>query len=405
MSSEGSWRNLELRVAQFFQRNGYTARTNHKEQGRSGLIHEVDVLAERRDAAGMHRVAVECKAWGSPIEKDVVYKLEKVVEDTAITKGIIVSLGGLRSGARTAAERANIEVWGRDEIRHYLGDEALAGSPLEVPDEAVGVLVAVTRQAAEKEIRKARGGFAGIGTEAVASIDLLWVPAFEFQLAITRLRPGVLKDREEVVRRWALFEALTGRLIGSRDEPRAFTTVAMSAATLRRQKAPPQIVSDVKRIVAKHRNARSEAAQKTRQIAYNAVGLPGSTREFAVESEKEVFVSYYVGLLRRKGSERFVAVHAGAGSRTEAVEHALHERIDVVRQAQEEFTAKRARRMETAAEPMVGPLDRPPPPNLSAGRAPCQCGAEMVLRHRKSDGEAFWGCSTFPRCRHTRPAG
>ncbi len=28
-----------------------------------------------------------------------------------------------------------------------------------------------------------------------------------------------------------------------------------------------------------------------------------------------------------------------------------------------------------------------------------KCGAKMVLRHRKSDGRAFYGCSTFPQCR------
>lgn len=77
-TTAASWRNLEQRVAQYFERNGYTAHVNHREQGRSGLLHEIDVLAEKRDAAGIHRVVVECKAWRSPIEKDVVYKLEKV---------------------------------------------------------------------------------------------------------------------------------------------------------------------------------------------------------------------------------------------------------------------------------------------------------------------------------------
>lgn len=26
----------------------------------------------------------------------------------------------------------------------------------------------------------------------------------------------------------------------------------------------------------------------------------------------------------------------------------------------------------------------------------------MVLRHRRSDGKPFWGCSKFPKCRGTR---
>lgn len=30
------------------------------------------------------------------------------------------------------------------------------------------------------------------------------------------------------------------------------------------------------------------------------------------------------------------------------------------------------------------------------------CGSTMVRRERRSDGAAFWGCSTFPACRGTR---
>ena len=34
----------------------------------------------------------------------------------------------------------------------------------------------------------------------------------------------------------------------------------------------------------------------------------------------------------------------------------------------------------------------------------CHCGAPMVLRQRRRDGASFYGCSTFPTCRHTQPA-
>lgn len=33
-----------------------------------------------------------------------------------------------------------------------------------------------------------------------------------------------------------------------------------------------------------------------------------------------------------------------------------------------------------------------------------KCGAKMILRHRKSDGAAFYGCSRYPQCRGTRQA-
>ena len=396
---ESIWRSLEQRVAQYFARNGYIARTNQKEQGRSGLIHELDVLAEKRDAAGVHRVAVECKAWRTPIEKDVIYKLEEVMRDTGLSKGIIVSAGGLRAGARTAADQAHIEVWGVDEIRHLLGEEALAGLPLAVAEEALGVEPTVSRDAAERAIKKARAGLGGIGGEEIASIDLVWLPAYDLQLAVTRVHVGMIRDRQEVIRRWNLYEAITGRLIGQRDDPRAFAPIALAGAVLRPQRSSAQVVGNLRSTIGKHRNAKSEAALNARQAKYNAIGLPGSTLEIVVEREKHVFLPFYVGLLRRKGTERLVAVHGGLGTRYEAVEHALHEKLDVLHRALEDGKPR-----APANELLVhSPVQDAPAPATT--RAPdCTCGAAMVMRHRKSDGVAFWGCSSFPRCRQTRPA-
>jgi hypothetical protein len=51
----------------------------------------------------------------------------------------------------------------------------------------------------------------------------------------------------------------------------------------------------------------------------------------------------------------------------------------------------------------VVPLTSISAPHEDVARA-CRCGAPMVLRHRRSDGAAFYGCATFPACRHTQPA-
>jgi len=52
------------------------------------------------------------------------------------------------------------------------------------------------------------------------------------------------------------------------------------------------------------------------------------------------------------------------------------------------------------AEP-VGPAPRTS--ELPSTDGPCVCGGAMVLRRRRSDGNPFYGCSAFPRCRKTRP--
>lgn len=76
------------------------------------------------------------------------------------------------------------------------------------------------------------------------------------------------------------------------------------------------------------------------------------------------------------------------------------------------------RRFPPAASPAVKqhaprPPDRrpsatpTPPTSPPAGQSPpvCRCGAQMVRRSRRSDGAAFYGCSTFPACRRTRAIG
>ncbi len=53
----------------------------------------------------------------------------------------------------------------------------------------------------------------------------------------------------------------------------------------------------------------------------------------------------------------------------------------------------------------AGRTARPPAaPAEPGGRRPCACGADLVLRYRRSDKQPFWGCSTFPACRQTQQA-
>lgn len=59
----------------------------------------------------------------------------------------------------------------------------------------------------------------------------------------------------------------------------------------------------------------------------------------------------------------------------------------------------------TSAPPKVGPLPSAKPAGLATDCP--RCGAAMVLRTSRQGanaGGAFWGCSTFPKYRGTRPA-
>src|SRR5215211_3329783 len=85
------WAELERAVEQVFAADGYTTARNTRIVGRSGGTHEIDVLAEKQDAVTSVRVAVECKAWDRPINKDVVAKAAWVRDDAGIHKTIVVT--------------------------------------------------------------------------------------------------------------------------------------------------------------------------------------------------------------------------------------------------------------------------------------------------------------------------
>jgi len=105
---------LEQHVAAAFAAAGYRVQTNVVREDRNGTRHEIDVLAEKADDLLILTVAVECKAWVNPIEKDVITKSDYVRRQLGIGHGVVVSLNGARAGALAAARELGIIVWGPD---------------------------------------------------------------------------------------------------------------------------------------------------------------------------------------------------------------------------------------------------------------------------------------------------
>jgi predicted helicase len=63
-------------------------------KGKSGVRHQIDVLTAHSDGTTIHETAIECKFRKGKVNKDVVMKLVQILEDTGISKGIIVSKSG-----------------------------------------------------------------------------------------------------------------------------------------------------------------------------------------------------------------------------------------------------------------------------------------------------------------------
>ena len=72
---------LERQVADVFAAVGYRVQQNVVREGRGGGRYEIDVLAEKTDELLTLSVAIECKAWASPIDRDIVAKLNEARRD------------------------------------------------------------------------------------------------------------------------------------------------------------------------------------------------------------------------------------------------------------------------------------------------------------------------------------
>lgn len=67
MGKRTDWKEYERKIGGYFRRRGYNVVENKRIKGKSGAEYEIDVLAE--DYFGFVRIACQCKAWRSDLEK------------------------------------------------------------------------------------------------------------------------------------------------------------------------------------------------------------------------------------------------------------------------------------------------------------------------------------------------
>lgn len=79
-----------------------------KVTGKSGIEHQVDVLASHSDGIHTYKTAIECKFWKENISKDIVMKVEAVIRDANIDKGVIVSKVGFTPDAIAYAQYVKV---------------------------------------------------------------------------------------------------------------------------------------------------------------------------------------------------------------------------------------------------------------------------------------------------------
>ena len=123
-------------VEKILAARGYKTQRRIRLKGLKNVPHEIDVLAQK----GNITMVVECKNWKAPVGKEVVMKLDSMLEDLGPKyTGIIASYAGFTEDARNFAEQSGIELWERDYLKEeffkvFVGrvEEATFEKPIKV---------------------------------------------------------------------------------------------------------------------------------------------------------------------------------------------------------------------------------------------------------------------------------
>lgn len=200
---------LELKLTDLFQKNGYNTIHNAKKVGRSGVEHQIDVLAEYSCPLHVSRLVIEAKSYESPIDKDRIMKLIQIVDDIGADRGIIITTSYFTPEAIGTAKGYNVELWDREQLSKFLGEIEISASEKGLPEQVSlkqrtvkPVLSIENAKVIENTTleQRAKGGFLGAGKirETLDAITLKYFPCYEaeIQTSINEIeKTGLLSKR------------------------------------------------------------------------------------------------------------------------------------------------------------------------------------------------------------------
>lgn len=323
---------LERRVAALLESLGYTTRLNVVLTGRSGATHEIDVIGEKSDQLTTFTIAVECKAWEHPIEKDVVAKFAYVLGDLGLRKGVIACLSGYRSGAATAASESGIELWGPDELRQRLGQVALADISSASSRGAIslGFSMNTTLDHAMSLARKQTKGRLGFGSETIAWTGTAWLPVVIVQVAVSAVT-GRMRKVEQIFRVWNVYELVGRGLVASYGQQPALSEVELAPTSIRARIKQSTVRRDIEQAVSKFESVSTEAARARHAATLSELGVPSPYRAVP-ETMTDAFLPVHLILARRDG-ERLLAVDAHSGLLHQQLTASLSRHSQLVRES------------------------------------------------------------------------
>ncbi len=211
MSEQKNGLALERTIAELFRSKGYEVTHNVWLRGRSGVKHQIDVLAEYKAPLHKSRIIIECKAHDNPIGKDVVIKLIQEVEDLGVDRGILITTSYFTSDAVSIARGRPISLWDGNKLRTLLG---------EIPRDkevTTNIFYAKPRIRTTKAIEVVDKEVRGLWRKRGKVIEkaLIFYPYYELTLkARIQENKGIIvkKIEEKIVAITAICDSITGEI-------------------------------------------------------------------------------------------------------------------------------------------------------------------------------------------------
>jgi len=113
-------------LMQYLEKQGYRVKKNAKVKGRSGAVHNIDILATRDEGIIIHRIAIGIGVAEKPMVLDRVFDFDDKAYDAGIMDKVLIAVPGLTGEARQFAERQGIRVF---EVEQLEPEQPEEGSP------------------------------------------------------------------------------------------------------------------------------------------------------------------------------------------------------------------------------------------------------------------------------------
>jgi len=98
-------------LIQYLEKQGYTVKENAEVKGRSGAVHNIDILATKDEGIITHRIDIGIEVDEKPMGLDRVFDFDDRAYDAGILDKVLIAVPRLTREARQFAERQGIGVF------------------------------------------------------------------------------------------------------------------------------------------------------------------------------------------------------------------------------------------------------------------------------------------------------